>query len=188
MCKFENLVIECGGMNPPGLRTKLYFIPAAELVGFPKTKDKMTPAGTAIGDTVTIGEAFTMVTTAGKGFFRTIDVVVDTAGLMSKTVGEVLSKSFENSLKFFVMGTSVAALEFAECVANSCLVCLVQDREDNFFVIGRNNDPAHVESIEINWGEKQGDRKGSAYEIKSLDGRVPLLYPASLTIDVTPAV
>lgn len=189
MCEIKTLAINCGEPNPPGLRTKMRFIPAKELTGFPKTKDKMTPAGTAVGDTVTLGEVFTYVTTPGKGYWRELDVLVDTGGLNSKTIGEIGGKSFQNTIKGFLPlaeSSRAAILEWNQCMANACLVCAVQDRTDRWLIVGRDNDPAHIEEIDTNFGEKQGDRAGSAFSIKSMDGSVPLLYPDTLAFDLTP--
>lgn len=183
MCDLQSLTKNCGQNNPPGTRTKLMFIPAEELTTHP---GYLTT--TNAGDSITLDAAWTHVTDTGLGYWRELDITVDTGEIVTNTVGESGSLSFENQLNFFVNGFGPAEKEFANKAANCCLVVAIQDRadKDNWHVLGQFNDPAQITEITGGTGIKTGDRRGMAYSIKDMTGSVPDVYPDTFGFNMTP--
>lgn len=189
MCDLKNLTLACGQQTPPGTRARLYLAPAEEFTAWPQTLKQTTPATTVVGAAKIYDDAFAFVTTSGKGFWRSYDILVDSGIVNSNSVGEPGNLSFQNDVAFFLLGTTAERLEFADNVANCCLVAMIQTREDedNLLVLGRNDDPAKVQEIKITTGAKVGDKNGGAYIIKDSTGKTPYVYPLSLGIDTSPA-
>jgi hypothetical protein len=189
MCDLKLLTQMCGEDTPPGTRAWLYLIPAEEITTFPVTVLDATPLSTDPGAAVTLNAAFTLSTAVGKGYWRKYDILVDSGIVNVNTVGEKGALSFQNDVSFFLIGTKAEKLAFAQCLANQCLVAMIQTREDTtgLLVLGRNNDPIKVKEIKMTTGAKAGDKTGGAYMLEDSTGRVPYVYPSNLTIDIVPS-
>lgn len=189
MCDLKPLTRNCGDATPPGTRAVLYLAPAEEFTAWPQTLLQTTPATTVAGANKIYDDAFAFVATPGKGYWRKYDILVDSGLVNSNSVGEPGNLSFQNDVAFFLTGTTAERMDFAEKVANCCLVAMIQSREDeeNMIVLGRNDDPAKVQEIKMTTGAKVGDKAGGAYIIKDSTGKTPFSYPITLGIDILPA-
>jgi hypothetical protein len=186
MCNIAPLTKNCGANNPPGTRTKLYLAPSGEFNGWPQTA--ADGGGTDPGDSLILDEPFDFTTApVGAGYWREVDIVADTGEIRDTLVGEVGGRSWENMFAFFLSGLEAERLEFAKNMANCCIVALLQDRNGVYRVIGRFDDPAFIESIELTTGLKSGDRRGGAYVIKWSSGSPTSVYDAETHgIELTP--
>ena len=185
MCTLKNLTRVCGQQLPPGTKAKLYLIPKDELTAWPATV--ADGGGVAAGDTKRLDEAFAMVTTAGKGFWRTLDILVDTGQLREVLEGEIGGQSIRQRVDFFVLGNGAEQNEYVDCMlANSgCLIVMIPTKAGNYHVMGDLENPVYVEAIE---GGSGGDRVGFQYTLYSNTGSTTYLYDAdTLGIDPTPA-
>ena len=188
MCEFKGLTGQCGKRNPPGLRAKIYLIPASELTAQPRTLKEVTPATTVKGATKILGEEFEYVTTTGKGFWREVDVLIDSSSIDISTEGEIGNLSFKNGLNFVINGTAAEESEFADELLNCCVVAAVQLRaeEAHYKIVGRYDDPAHVEEVTGGSGLKVGDRNAMAFKLRDFSGEMLPQYPVSLGLTLTP--
>lgn len=178
----------CGINNPPGIRTKLKFIPAEELTNQPRVLGEMVPASTVSGKDNIMNEAFTYVTTEGKGYWRDLDIMVDTGEIAISTSGDPGSLAILNGLNIMVVGLGPAQKEFAQKAANCCLVVAIMDRADKdyYHIIGRFDDAAHITEIGGGTGIKVGDKRALSYKIADTTGQIALSYPVSLGLNLTP--
>ena len=185
MCALVDLLKNCGIPNAPGTRTSLYLIPEAELTAWPQTAEEL--GGTDPGDTMILDEPFAFVATVGLGYWRTVSIVVDTGQITDGLVGEIGGRSFDNQFIFFLAGLEAERLEFAKEISNCCFVALLPDRQDIFRVLGRFQDPAFIDAINLDTGLASGDRRGGAYVFRTSSGSPSMIYD-SVThgINVTP--
>jgi hypothetical protein len=189
MCEISNLTKGCGERTPGGLRTKLYLVPASEVIGTPRTLKEMTPASTTPGATVLMNEAWQMVTTSGKGFWREFDVVIDKSSVVFTAEGDKGNKSIKNGLRFSLASTGIEVREFVENYVNCCHVAMIASREEpgQYLVIGRHDDPAFLEELEGGSGANSTEFNGFNFTIGDSTGLISRSYPAALGVDLTPA-
>lgn len=188
MCDLGNLSSGCGINNPPGIRVKLYFIPAEEVTNQPRTLKEMTPATTVEGATNILNEAFTYVTTADKGYWRTVDAMVDSGEITHATVGEPGSLAVQNGLNFSIVGNGPVQKEFAQQALNCCLMVAVQDKadKDHYHILGRYDDPAHFTEVTGGTGIKIGDKRQLVFKLLDSTGTFAPSYPVTLGLNTTP--
>lgn len=186
MCTLKNLTRVCGQQLPPGTKAKLYLIPKDEITTWPATV--ADGGGTAAGDTKRLAAAFTLSTTAGAGFWRELDILVDTGQLREAIEGEIGGQSIRQRVDFFVLGNGAQQQEYVDCMlANSgCLIVMIPTKAGNYHVMGDLENPVYVETIE---GGTGGDRVGYQYTLYANTGTTTYLYDAvTLGIDTTPSV
>ena len=191
MCDLRNLVepgLGCLHKVAPGTEINLYYTCICELNGFPQTVTEAS-GWTAHGDDVLLSGPFDFSTApAGAGYWRQARILVDTGGIKMGVEGEVGGQSPYSEVRFFITGTAKEQIEFAEnLVATSgFLSAMIKQRQiSEYNVIGTPNLPAYIQSLEIDGGEKSGDRRGGAYVLR-YPGTL-LFYDADTHgIDVTP--
>lgn len=184
----------CGKPNIPGTKTKLRITCSCDLPdGMPLTRKEvvLAAAGTpAQGDSKIYDEPFNFANApAGEGYWREYDILVDTGSLNAALEGEVGGQGFMSQIPFFVIGMDAAQLEFADEVVahSSCMIVSIESRDGTAYVIGRHDNPVIVESADLSLGQKNGDRKGGAYVLKSSEGFAPMIYDAATHgFDITP--
>lgn len=189
MCDIKALTSgNCGKTVSAGTTAVLYLTSAEELNGFPQTQFEKT-AATTPGAKLTLDDAFDFSTApVGKGYWRKYPIMIDYSMIEAKTAGELGNISFGNNLPFFLIGTNAEVREFAMTIANCCIVALIETREGEISVIGRDNDPAHVSEITISTQKKVGESSGAAFNLQCNNGKPWYTYPKSLGIDVLPNV
>jgi len=184
MCDIQTLTKKCGDPNPPGTRARLLLIPAAELIAWPATR--ADGGGTELGDTMILDEAWTYTAEVGKGFWREFPIITDTGEIRDSLEGEIGGRSWNNQFLFFIGGLEADRLEFAKEIANCCFVAMIPDRRDIYRVLGRYDDPAYVESVELTTGLTSGDRRGGAYSLSWSSGAPSYIYNDANGINLTP--
>lgn len=186
MCTLSNLTKACGSQLPPGTKQKLYLVPVAELTEWPDTMD-VTGNGTgAAGESKILDEEWSFVTTQDLGFWRTIDILVDSGDLRNVMEGEIGGQGYRQRLDFFVLGNNSREVEFADCLlANSgCMIAMVPDKAGNYHVLGDLDNPVYIEAAE---GGTGGDRVGFQYTLYANTGKTTYIYNADdHGINVTP--
>lgn len=176
------MVGQACGSNPAGTRTKLYLIPAAELDGFPALK-----TSTGAGDTMTLSEPFDFVTTVGKGYWREFDILQDTGSVVDTLVGEIGGKAYETVVNGHFVGVGAPQLETLNSFSNTPMVAIIQDRKGVHRVIGRDDDPAYLDTAEATTGQAIADRRGITFSIKAVSGSPAPVYDAATDgINLTP--
>lgn len=178
MCNLTNLINRCEEDNLPGIKQKIYACPASEFNGWPDVDT----------DGVTLTEAFSFTGAGtGKGYWRAVEVQMDSASVSAKASGEVGSIMPSVTFPFFVNGFDTDAKAWAHENKNCCLVFLVPDRSGVYHVIGHPDDPAHLTEFDGGTGAKQGDKRGIMYTATWNAGKMPYSYDAAtLGIDTTP--
>lgn len=182
MCTLRNLTRVCGEPLPPGTKTKLYLIPISEITAFPDVVGTTDP-----GDSKTTSENFTLVTTVGLGFWRTVDIWVDTGAIRNTLEGEIGGQGWRQRVDFFVIGNSAVQLEFADTMLcqSGCLLAIIIDKTGNYHIIGTLEDPVYLEAGE---GGSGGDRVGFQYTLYSNTGKTTIIHDAATyPLDLTPA-
>lgn len=171
----------------PGTKAKLYFTFFDEITSWPQTKEQL--GGSNQGDSKIFGEAwdFTAAPT-GKGFWREVDILVDTGALNDTLEGEVGGHSIVNRLPFFLEGAEAAQREFFDqMVANEgCVLWMIGDKNGNYPVLGNKDFPAYLETGEGGTGTVNGDRVGYSFQLFCNTGLTAMLYDVTLGIDLTP--
>lgn len=183
MCDFNSLTNPCGVYNPAGTKTEIWLAAAENITNIPKFKSEMSPPGTDPGDSVTIGEAFTMG--VGK-YFKKFTIIAQSGKVDDTLVGEIGGKTFESVLTFQISGTKADHLEFAKCIANGCIVGIVKEKSGQLRVLGSRDDYAWIDTLTLTTGQKSGDLRGGTYAIKSVQGHPAAVYADSLAIPVAP--
>lgn len=188
MAQLQSLTRTCGQSIPPGTKLKAYFTLKDELTGWPQTAEEL--GGTDQGDSKILDEAFDFSgAAAGKGFWREVDILVDTGQLRDTLEGEIGGQGFVNRLDFFVLGAGAPQLEFADQVAANagCMIWMIPDKKGNYRVLGEPDNPVFVETLEMTTGTVNGDRVGGAYTLYANTGFTAPIYDADTHgIDTTP--
>lgn len=166
MANIKSLTGECGTQTPPGTTAKLYYTCSCELNGFPGVLATTDP-----GDSVKLDGPFDFSTApVGEGYWREVDILIDTGGISQAVEGESGGKGLAGGMRFFVVGSDAAQLEFQENMvkADGCIVGMMKQRgHTDYTVMGSDEVPALVESADLDGGEKLGDRNGTAYALKA---------------------
>lgn len=180
----------CGSKNPAGLRTKMLLIPANELTNHPRTLKQMTPASTTPGASVLLNEEFEYTAASGKGYWRSVDILIDKNSLTWGVEGEKGNFSIKNGAAFSVVGTDIEQREFVEMYVNCCHVALFQTRADDthYQVIGRYDDPALIEELDGTTGAQVSEFNGFNFKISDSTGLITRSYPVALGVNLTPNV
>lgn len=184
MCNVRNLTRSCGSPLPPGTKLKLYVIPKDEITAWPQTEAEAN-AGTDLGDKKTLAEAFTYTTDVGKGFWRAVDILVDTGNLRNVMEGEFGGQGYRQRLDFFIQGNGAPELEWADdmLACSGCLIAMIEDKAGNRHVLGDLDNPVFLEAAE---GGSGGDRVGYQYTLYANTGKMPYIYGSALAINLTP--
>lgn len=187
MCTLRNFTRSCGESIPPGTRTKLYLIPTAEITAFPDT-EAVANSGTAAGDTKITGEDFTLSTEVGEGFWREVDIWVDTGNIRNELEGEIGGQGYRQRVDFFILGNGKTENEFADTLLcqSGCLIAIIPDKAGNYHIIGNLDDPVFLEAATGGSGEATG-RSGMQYTLYANTGKTTLIHDvATYPLDLTP--
>lgn len=172
----------CGKKKAKGVKTRVYYTVAGELNGYPDS----LPDGVQ-GNSQRLDGAFDFSNApSGAGYWRELDILVDTGDVLINIEGEVGGQEHKNSFKFFVEGTDAPQLEFSALMTqySGCLLWLVPGKNGLYYVVGDIDSPAFVEAGE---GGTGGDKNGMSYTVYAKTGLPPMLYDAETNgIDITP--
>lgn len=171
----------CGNTGLPGIQAKMWAIGKDEINAMP------TAGSGAYGNTKTFTTAWDLVTTTGLGYWREIDILVDSAELQTLIEGNVGSLYIRNKLKFFVEKMGKEQLKFMDdMVADSgCLIVMIRAKGGPTLVLGDKDNPIFLEPSE---GGITNDQVGMTYNLMCNTGLAPMIYNDGLAIDTTPAV
>lgn len=172
-------------LNIGGADDVVYFMPACEFTGSPKSKDKLSTPVTTAGASVEVGEAYPTVTTAGKGYWRKLLCVPGTVEIETNDEGEAGTLAAVNTLKGKVRGFSSAAKEFMELLgSNSGIVFLVSDKSDSLLhEVGTPTAPAVKKTVK---GGLMSKSRGFDFEMEA-KGRAPrTVDPVAFPLDFVP--
>ena len=174
-------------LNIGGYYDLIYVIPACEITGGGKSKDKLATPVTTTGASVEVGEAYTMTATAGKGFWRKMLCVAGSVELDGSDEGEAGTLSFKNTIKGSFRGNGSDVTEFAEILGSANgVVLLARDKSDDLLrEIGRFDSPAVKSKLSITNSPK---KRQIDFEFIAM-GRAPrLLNDVTFPLDFTPSV
>ena len=176
----KSLLRVCGNTGLPGLQAKLYLIGKDEITAMP------TVGSGAYGNAKTYTTAWDLVTTTGLGFWREIDILVDSGELKALIEGNLGSKFVRNMLDFFVEKMGKEQLQFLDdMVADSgCLIGMIRAKGAPTFVLGDKDNPLFLEAGE---GGVNNEQVGMKYTLMCNTGKAPMIYNDGLAIDTTPA-
>lgn len=171
-------------------KAKLYLTLIPELAAWPQTRKAIKEAASQPvlqGDSKILDEPwdFSLAPT-DEGYWRVIDILVNTGQLRNTIEGEIGGQGFKQRLDCFIQGNGPEQLEFADClVINSgCLLPMIADKQSNHHVMGDLENPIYVETGE---GGTGGDRVGFAFTFFADTGFTNFIYDAATHgIDLTP--
>jgi len=181
MCNLRAITRSCGSPVPPGVKQTIYLIPKDEISVFPAVEGTTTA-----GDTKRLSAAFTMVTTVGKGYWRSIDILVNSGNHRNTLAGEIGGQKIEQRFDFVVLGNGPVQAEFVDTLLcqSGCLIALIPAKDGNYIVMGDKDNPAYLEAVE---GGTGGDRSGHTFTLYADTGYTPYYYDIADGIDITPA-
>lgn len=171
MADFLSLTRGCGTTPIKGTKTKLYAIPLAEINDFPSTRAELRKAADepiAQGDTKIIDEAFSYVADSGKGYHRTVDILVNTGDVANTLSGEVGGQENEVITRFYIQGNSPREKEFVDMLMkhNGCLHLAIPTKDGQMQSLGDQENPVFVRSYDGGSGGGQGgERVGYSFEL-----------------------
>ena len=175
----------CNKKAIAGVRSVLYITLIDELTGWPQTAAEL--GGSDPGDTKILGEAFDFTgAPAGKGYWRTFPILVDTGAVNNESAGEVGSLIINNRLPFFILGSEAEQLEAIDCFVqySGCMIAMIAGKNKKYYVMGNPDDPVWVQEITGGTGTAPGDRNGHQYTLYSNTGESVMIYDDSLGIDI----
>lgn len=184
MCQLKDMVRTCGVNLVPGTKSQLLWIPKSEIVAMPATA--ADNGGTNPGDTKRYDEAWNLVTTTGLGFWRRMDILIDTGQLREVGEGEIASLNRPQRVEFFLQGNSDVQQEYIDClVANSgCMIGMIPTKVGNFHVLGDLENPVFLENYEGG----TADRVGYQVTMIANTGYTTMVFDAdTYGINFTPA-
>lgn len=124
-------------------------------------------AAATADEIVKITTAHTFLT--GKGFHN-LEVVMNTGGVESNSVGEIAGKSFEHMAKGFVSNNDPLNLGLLTKLASCKYILLVPEITEDGTVyrqIGNEDRPGYCEDNSYNSGTAAADRRGTTVSFKS---------------------
>jgi len=179
LCNISLLAAQTCPSNPAGVKGTLYLIPAAEFASWPAYLTTTTA-----GDTVKLSGNFSLVTTAGLGYWRSFPCLLEKGEVSYTAVGGKGSKSLDVLGRAYVLGVSAEQLEWFKNMMNAPMVGLWIDKTATMHVIGSKDDPAYLEEGAGTTGVAATDERGINVSIKANSAR-PTIYTG--TINTTPA-
>ena len=180
MCNVKTLTRACGNANLPGTQAKLYLIPKEEILAWPTVG-----AGSEYGAAKTLTTAWSLVTTSGKGYWRELDILVDSGVIRIALEGNVGSKFYRNMVDFFIQGLQKEQLQLADDLAacSGCLIGMIALKGGTTIVLGDLSNPLFLEAAE---GGATNEEVGLKYTLMCNTGLTPMIYNSGLAIDTTP--
>jgi hypothetical protein len=192
MCKLKSTRPNCNTVDSPGLSRIIRFIPVNELTGtMPPTLDIVTPATTIPGASKILAAPFTYVATTGSGYWREIEVMLNSADLGQDLVGEGASQGFENKIQFTYPDDDAAICEFLEqmvkCSKCGGVLASATNPDSGLTrIIGTIAQPAMIKAGSATSGDKVG---GKARETKVTIGALGVTaftLPTTIPLKLTP--
>lgn len=167
--EYGNLDWVEGGVNLPGIRPVLYYIPKAHIVAFP----------TMAEDAVVYVGNFTLV--AEKKFKR-INCIDVKSPVTSEGQGEIRCKSFLNKATIVTALTDETATAHAKKANNDDLVYIIQEKTGKYRVLGNEMFSTNT-TVKQNLGGAATDEKGTTIEIEVADGSPAPFYTGVIPTD-----
>lgn len=180
----KSLTRACGASPIKGIKSRLYYSTKDEHTAWPETAAE--GGGTAQGDTKILDEPFAFVTTVGLGYWRALDILVDTGEFGNELDGEIGGQEMKNMHTFFILGDTPAVREHVDVmVRNSgCLLFLIPTKNGDTLVQGDLDNPVFIESCV---GGRRGTRVGYECTYRASPGTTYMTYDATAHgIDITP--
>jgi hypothetical protein len=161
--------------NGSGIAEKAYLIPTSWL------QTEVVPVGsTTTASIVTIATAHTMK--AGKAPIE-VTPLFDKSGAQAESIGQLLSKMFKPSAKFFMPQITADNLGTATALKNTRFIVLFERASGGFFQIGTSKLPAYIMNSPVNFGEGPEGEVGITLEVGVTASIVPAyVYTATIPV------
>lgn len=187
MAKLQDLIPNDDMLNVGGYEDLVYFAPASEFVGNPKSKDKLSTPITTAGSSKDVGEAYAFVATSGKGYWRKLLCISGSVEAEFSDAGESGTLSSENVLKGKVRGNNNAAMEFYDLLGSSAgIVFLARDKSDGLLrEFGTPTSPSVKSSIK---GGNAPKMRGFEFETKAIGTSPRIVDDVAFPLDIVPNV
>jgi len=184
----NDMLLACGEKRPPGTKSKLYWTLKEELQSMPATRADLViaPAVAAPGDTKIYDEPFAFVATSGVGYWRSMDILVDTGQLREIGEGEIGSLKHIQEVDFFLLGNKAIQQENLDALTahSGCLIAIIPTQDGSFHVVGDLDNPVFIKPYT---GGSGGDKVGYEMSAMANTGYSSLLYNADTHgINITP--
>lgn len=174
-----NLVNVCGQKVKPGLKTRAWVVCESDVLTVPDVIGGIVP-----GEGVVIGGDIILKPLA---FWAEITILTDTGSLKTPMAGVIGSKSFADMLEFQLPYTGPAATQWVQERANSCFLCLVEEKDsgggDYKRLLGNIGLPVIQEAAEADTGKTSEDAKAWNITWKNPTGDPALYYNGDIDVD-----
>lgn len=137
---FESIEACPGKVNLPGIRRRMYYIPKADIVTFPKLP-KVGATGVNMAGLAKYAGDFVL---AEDKYFKFMDLKDEASNVTFGTEGENGSKIVKNTANAILAGMDDELKGFAREVLNTDMVYVYQQRDGKFCVIGNEMFASHT--------------------------------------------
>ena len=184
----------CNEARPSGAKAKLFLTCKGELNGMPATREEVVLAAVGTpgpGDSKIYDEPFDFsLAPTGSGYWREIDIRVDSADYQNFLQGADGGKSYRQELPFSLDGaTDEENAEFADVLAalSGCMIAMLPAKTGKYLVLGDTENPASLQDGNSALGKGGDDENGWNFILKANLGYAGMNYDAETHgIDVTP--
>ncbi len=175
---YESLEFCQGEPVLPGIRKKVYFIPASQIVKFP-VLPKLGDEGVDMGKLATYQGDFMLAADAA---WKCIDVLTTDSDISSDSQGTAPSKTFLNKATLKHAGCDEEATGFCRMANCDNLVYLVQQRNGKFRVFGNDKFETNTKPAQAS-GAKETDASGTTLAVEVSDLSPAPFYVGKIITD-----
>ncbi len=162
----------------PGLRKRVYFIPKANIVKYPKLPE-LSAESTDMGALATYSGDFTL---AADSKWKCIDVLTGDSDVSSESQGDAPSKTFLNKCTLKHAGCDEEATGFCRMANCDDIVYLVQQRNGKYRVVGNEMFETHTKPAQTS-GAKETDTSGTTISVEVSDVCPAPFYVGKIVTD-----
>lgn len=153
-----------GATTLPGIRRVVYFIPAADIVKWPKLP-KLYDENVNMADLAVYADDFGY---AADAKWRRLDVLTSDSDISSESQGDKPSKTYLNKATLKHSGTGEEATGFCRLANNDNLIYAVQQRDGAFRIIGNEMFETNTKPAQAS-GAKETDASGTTISVEVTD-------------------
>lgn len=153
-----------GATTLPGIHRVVYFIPAEDIVKWPKLPN-LDDEGVNMAALATYAGGFEL---AADAKWRRLDVLTSDSDISSDSQGDKPSKTYLNKATLKHAGTGEEATGFCRLANNDNLIYAVQQKDGRFRIIGNDKYETNTKPAQAS-GAKETDASGTTISVEVTD-------------------